>query len=272
MRLDRPIGTWLVLWPAMWALWIAGRGHPDGMRVALFALGALVMRSAGCVVNDIADRHIDPHVARTRDRPLAAGEISTAEAALLLFLLLAAAALLALLLDPPARWLAAAAAALAILYPFTKRWLPIPQLFLALAFAMAIPMAFIAECGRLPPIAWQLVAADLCWVVAYDTIYAMMDRDDDRRIGVGSTALLFGRWDRAAIGLLQAAALLLLATLDPPLPHPEAWWTAVALTALLFGWQQWLIRDRSRDGCMRAFLNNHPAGALLFLGLFFGGA
>ncbi|MDQ6963872.1 MAG: 4-hydroxybenzoate octaprenyltransferase [Mariprofundales bacterium] len=268
MRVDKPIGTWLVLWPALWALWIAGEGHPDGYIVVIFVAGAFLMRSAGCVINDFADRAIDPLVERTKERPLANGELSGSEAVLLSLLLLVVAGTLVLLLNRLTIILAVVAAVLAALYPFTKRWTYLPQLFLALAFAWAIPMAFAALCGELPAVAWLLLAADMAWVTAYDTIYAMVDRGDDVKIGVKSTAILFADWDRHVVALLYSVSLLLLIAVGVTLDFGWSYFSGVAAALLLFCYQLWLIRDRDRERCFTAFLNNHWVGLLLFCGLF----
>ncbi|MDX8408440.1 MAG: 4-hydroxybenzoate octaprenyltransferase [Mariprofundales bacterium] len=268
MRVNRPIGTWLVLWPALWALWIAGAGHPDGSTVAIFVAGAFLMRSAGCVINDYADRAIDPHVERTKDRPLARGKVSPREALLLAALLALTALALVLLLNRLTIALAMVALLLAAIYPFTKRWTNLPQVVLGLAFAWAIPMAFAAVLGEVPRIAWLLLAADICWVVAYDTIYAMVDREDDRTIGVKSTAILFGRFDRLMIGLLQLlfVAGLLVTCLVASLGVPFLIGLGGASVLLIY--QQWRIRDRDRQACFAAFLNSHWVGAIIFVGLF----
>ncbi|MDQ6951142.1 MAG: 4-hydroxybenzoate octaprenyltransferase [Mariprofundales bacterium] len=268
MRSDRPIGTWLVLWPALWSLWIAGNGHPDGTIVVIFVAGAFLMRSAGCIINDYADRKIDPHIERTKHRPLATGEVAPREALLLAALLALIAFALVLLLNRLTIALALVAVLLTAIYPFTKRWTHLPQLVLGLAFGWAIPMAFAAVLGEVPPIAWLLLAADICWVMAYDTIYAMVDRDDDLRIGVQSTAILFGSYDRLIIGLFQLTFLSLLLWMGwhHQLGIPAL--LGLLAAALLCGYQQWGIRKRGRDACLRAFLNNHPVGALIFFGVF----
>jgi len=268
MRLDKPIGSWLVLWPALWALWIAGEGHPDGFVVAVFVAGAVLMRSAGCVINDFADRAIDPLVARTKNRPLASGEVTSREALLLSALLLVAAAALVLLLNALTIQLAVVAALLAALYPFTKRWTHLPQLFLALAFAWAIPMAFAALQGEVPAAAWLLLAADMAWVVAYDTIYAMVDRDDDVKIGVKSTAVLLAKWDRHGIALLQMVCVILLVILGSQLGLGVPYFAGVLLVTLLLAYQLWLIKDRDQNLCFSAFLHNHWVGMVLFCALF----
>jgi len=268
MRLDKPIGTWLVLWPALWALWIAGEGHPDGFVVVIFVAGAFLMRSAGCVINDFADRAIDPLVARTKNRPLANGEVTSREALLLFVLLLVVAGALVLLLNRLTIALALVALGLAVLYPFTKRWIAFPQFFLALAFAWAIPMAFAALQGEVPAAAWLLLAADMAWVVAYDTMYAMVDRDDDVKIGVKSTAVLLAKWDRHGIATLQLISVILFVLLGVTIGLGWPYFTGIALVAVLLAYQLWLIKDRDQTLCFSAFLHNHWVGLVLFCALF----
>ncbi len=267
MRLDRPIGAYLLLWPTLWAVWISADGRPRAEIFTIFVVGVLLMRSAGCVINDYADRAFDPHVARTRDRPLAAGRVSTTEALVLFAILSLAALTLALRLDRLALLLALVGAFLAVTYPFIKRFLSIPQLYLGLSFGWGIPMAFAAELGRVPRVAWLLFLANLLWVTVYDTLYAMVDRDDDRKIGVRSTAILFGDSDRHIIAVLQAMTLLALALVGRR-AHLGAWYAAgLAVAAVLFVRQLWLIRRRERDACFRAFLNNHYVGMAVFIGI-----
>ena len=267
MRLDRPIGAYLLLWPTLWAVWISADGRPRAEIFTIFVVGVLLMRSVGCVINDYADRAFDPHVARTRDRPLAAGRVSTTEALVLFAILSLAALTLALRLDRLALLLALVGAFLAVTYPFIKRFLSIPQLYLGLSFGWGIPMAFAAELGRVPRVAWLLFLANLLWVTVYDTLYAMVDRDDDRKIGVRSTAILFGDSDRHIIAVLQAMTLLALALVGRR-AHLGAWYAAgLAVAAVLFVRQLWLIRRRERDACFRAFLNNHYVGMAVFIGI-----
>ena len=267
MRLDRPIGTWLLMWPTLWALWLAAEGFPDGGVLIIFVLGVIVMRAAGCVINDYADRHLDGHVQRTCQRPLATGEV-TAREALILFVLLGLAALGLVLFT---NWLTLMLAPLALLiasaYPFMKRYTHFPQVVLGAAFSMAIPMAFAAQTNSLPAALWLLFLANLLWTVAYDTAYAMEDREDDLKIGIKSTAVFFGRHDRLAIGLLQLATLLLLVLVGLAFDRGWAFYLGLAGMGGLFVWQQWLIKDRQRGPCLRAFLNNHYAGMLVFVGL-----
>ncbi|MDX8408306.1 MAG: 4-hydroxybenzoate octaprenyltransferase [Mariprofundaceae bacterium] len=268
MRVDRPIGTYLVAWPMLWALWVAGDGHPDAFIVVLFLLGAFLMRSAGCVINDFADRKIDGAVERTRERPLAAGEVSAMEALLLFAVLGLVALLLVLLMNRLTIELAFAAMVLAVVYPFMKRFTNLPQLFLGAAFAWSIPMAFAAVSNQVPTMAWLLFAATILWVIAYDTMYAMVDREDDLKIGVKSTAILFGRHDRLIIGLLQTGMLTLLLVAGLQLDLGMFFYAGLLGAAGLSAYQQTLIRERERQACFQAFLNNHYLGMLIFLGLF----
>jgi len=267
-RLNRPVGIWLLLWPTLWALWFASRGRPDGRLFAIFVAGTVLMRSAGCAVNDYADRSFDPHVKRTRGRPLAAGRISTVEA-LVLFAGLSLTALgLALQLNKLTLLLAVAGAALAVTYPFIKRFLSVPQLYLGVTFGWGIPMAFAAQLETPPPrVAWLLLLANVLWVTVYDTIYAMVDRDDDMKIGVRSTAILFGDADRHIIFILQAMTLLALYLIGRIMRMGG--WYQVGLVAggIFFLHQLWLIRARDREACLRAFLNNNYFGMCVFLGI-----
>ncbi|HUX73417.1 MAG TPA: 4-hydroxybenzoate octaprenyltransferase [Steroidobacteraceae bacterium] len=267
MRLDRPIGAYLLLWPTLWALWIAARGKPNPRIFAIFVAGVLLMRSAGCVINDYADRGFDPCVARTKDRPLASGRVSTQEALLLFALLALTALMLALQLNHLTLLLAIAGAFLAVTYPFIKRFLPLPQLYLGLSFGWGIPMAFAAESERLPQIAWLLFLANILWVTVYDTIYAMVDRDDDVKIGVRSTAILFGDSDRHIIAVLQAMTLLSLALVGRMAGLGPWYWTGLAAAGAFFLRQLWLIRGREPQACWHAFLNNHYVGMSVFIGI-----
>jgi len=267
MRMDKPIGTFLLLWPTLWALWIAGTGRPPALVVLVFALGVFLMRSAGCVINDYADRDIDPHVERTRQRPLAAGRIRPREALVLFALLGAGAFALVLLMNRLTVLLSLVGAVLAASYPFTKRVTHLPQFYLGAAFSWSIPMAFAAVTGAVPATAWWLVAANLLWVVAYDTMYAMADRAEDLRVGVKSTAILFGRYDRMIVGLLQLAALVLLVVVGVRLQLGVYYFGGVAAAAGFALYQQFLIRRREAAACFKAFLNNAWFGAAAFLGL-----
>ena len=267
MRLDRPIGIWLLLWPTLWAVWIAGKGKPKPEIFIIFVIGTVLMRSAGCAINDYADRSFDPHVARTRDRPLAAGRISTLEALVLFGILSLLALMLALQLNRLTLLLAVAGAFLAISYPFIKRFLSVPQMYLGITFGWGIPMAFSAQLEQVPRIAWLLLLANMLWVTVYDTIYAMVDRDDDIKIGVRSTAILFGDSDRHIIAVLQAMTLLALYLLGKILRMGYWYETGLAASAVFFIYQLWLIRARERDACFRAFLNNQYVGLSVFIGI-----
>ncbi len=267
VRLHRPIGILLLLWPTLWGLWVAGAGEPPVRMLLIFVLGVVLTRSAGCVINDYADRDFDPHVERTRDRPIAAGRVAPREALALFVALALLAFLLVLQLNAFALTLSLGALFLAVSYPFLKRYTHLPQLYLGIAFGWPILMAFAALTETLPPVAWTLFLANVCWSVAYDTQYSMVDRDDDIRIGVKSTAILFGTYDRLLVGVAHASTLgsLVLAgaiaTLGP-------WYYAGLLAAAgLALYQQHLMRNRDRDGCFRAFLNNNWFGAAVFAGL-----
>ena len=269
MRLDKPIGIWLLLWPALWGLWIAGAGRPDPRLLVIFVAGVVVARSAGCVINDYADRDFDLKVARTRDRPLAAGRVAPAEALFLFCALGLIAVWLALQLDPYAQLFAVAGALLAVTYPWLKRVVHVPQFYLGVAFGWSIPMAFAALIGEVPRIAWLLLTAVVLWAAVYDTMYAMVDREDDERIGVKSTAILFGEADRYIIAVMQAMTLLALwlvgneAGLGP-------WYRAgLCAAAVFFVYELWLIRRRKPEACFRAFNNNHYVGMVVFIGLAF---
>jgi 4-hydroxybenzoate polyprenyltransferase len=269
MRVDRPVGTMLLMWPTLWAVWIAGSGTPSLKVVVVFILGVIVMRAAGCVINDYADRDFDGHVSRTTDRPLAAGELQGHDALMLFAALLAVALVLVLLLNHFTVYLAFGGAFLAVLYPFTKRFTWLPQLFLGAAFSWAIPMAFAAETEAVPAYAWLLYIANLLWTMAYDTEYALCDREDDLQIGIKSTAILFGEADRLMIGVLQAMALLPLLLLGRQLEFGLFWYLGLAGATACFAWQHRLIRNREPGPCFRAFLNNQWAGASVFAGLWF---
>ncbi len=267
MRLHRPIGILLLAWPTLWALWIAGEGNPGWHVLVVFVSGVVLMRSAGCVINDYADRGFDPHVARTRDRPVAAGRVSPREALALFAMLCLIAFALVLTLNRLTILLSFAGAFLAATYPFLKRYTHLPQFYLGAAFGWGIPMAFAAQTGGVPPLAWVLFAANVFWAVAYDTAYAMVDRVDDLKVGVKSTAILFGRYDRAMIFLFHIVTIALLAMVGT-LAHLGLGYYAGLTAALgLAIYQQHLIRERERDGCFRAFLNNNWFGAAVFTGL-----
>ncbi len=267
MRIDNPIGIWLLLWPTLWALWLAGAGHPDGGLFVVFVLGVFFMRSAGCVLNDFADRKIDPYVERTRTRPIASGAVAPAEA-LTLFVVLALIAVgLATMLNRPAQLLAIIAAGLTLAYPFIKRYVSIPQLVLGTAFGWAVPMVFAAQTGETPQLAWLVFGTALVWAVIYDTFYAMVDREDDRKIGVKSTALLFGDTDLFVIAGLQLLMLLALVLIGIRAELGLTYYASVAIAAALMAYHQWLARDRAPAGCFAAFLHNHYIGMVLFIGI-----
>ena len=266
-RVDKPIGIYLLLWPTSWALWIAGAGKPSLANIAIFVLGVVLMRAAGCVINDVADRKVDGHVKRTEQRPLVSGRISTREALVFFAVLVGLSFALVLCTNVATIGLSVGGLVLAASYPFMKRYTHLPQVVLGAAFSWGMPMAFTAQTGHLPAAAWLLYAANLLWTVAYDTYYAMVDRDDDLRIGVKSTAVLFGRNDRLIIALLQGLAVvcLLLAGLQFGL---GGWFhLGVAGAIGCFAWESWLTRKRERNACFRAFLHNHWAGLLIFLGI-----
>ncbi|MGE3772708.1 MAG: 4-hydroxybenzoate octaprenyltransferase [Gammaproteobacteria bacterium] len=267
MRLHRPIGTLLLLWPTLWALWIAARGVPDLFVLAVFVLGTLLMRSAGCVINDYADRHFDGHVRRTRDRPLVAGEIEPRHALLLFVVLVLLAGLLVLTQNGLTIGLAFAALALASAYPFMKRHTYLPQVWLGASFAWSVPMAFAAQTGTLPPLAWLLLSAVVLWVLVYDTQYAMVDREDDLKIGLKSTAILFDEADRHIIGALQCLLLLDLWLVGRQADLGAPYHAGLAVAAALAVYQQWLIKDREPERCFRAFLNNNWFGVAIFAGI-----
>lgn len=267
MRADKPIGTYLVAWPMLWALWLAGQGHPDAGIVLVFIAGAFLMRSAGCVINDFADRKVDPHVERTRARPLATGEISAREAMGLFVALCLAAFALVLTTNPLTVYLSFGGVALAALYPFMKRYTHWPQVFLGAAFGWAVPMAFAAQSGDVPAAAWLVFAANVCWVVAYDTMYAMVDRDDDLKIGVKSTAILFGQWDRHIIGLFQLAFLALMVLAGRAFDLGPLFYIGLLVASGFAFYHQRLIRARQRDACFKAFLNNNLLGMAVFIAL-----
>ena len=267
MRIDKPIGIWLLMWPTLWALWLAGEGHPDQWLFVVFLLGVFIMRSAGCVFNDYVDRKIDPYVERTRTRPIACGAVAPAEA-LVLFLALSLIAIgLATMLNRPARLLAIVAAGLTIAYPFIKRVVSIPQFVLGAAFGWAVPMAFAAQTGETPQLAWLVFGAALVWAVIYDTFYAMVDREDDRKVGVKSTALLFGEVDLFVIAGLQLLMLVALSFVGLRAELGFWYFASVVGTAALMAYHQWLARDRQPAGCFAAFSHNHTIGLVIFIGI-----
>lgn len=266
-RLDRPIGILLLLWPTLWALWIAAGGVPETPLLVVFTLGTVLTRSAGCIINDFLDRDIDPFVQRTRERPLAARRISPHEAIALFVLLMLAALGLALLLDAATVRMAVVAALLMVSYPLFKRFFPAPQAWLGLAFGWAVPMAFMATLGEVPRIGWLLLLITVAWACVYDTLYAMADREDDRRLGVRSTALLFGSMDLLAVGCLQAIMLFGLWLAGRQAGFGAAYLAGLAVAAVLFGWQLWTARARAPDACLRAFRANNFVGMAVFAGI-----
>jgi 4-hydroxybenzoate polyprenyltransferase len=267
MRIDKPIGIWLLMWPTLWGLWLAGKGHPDQWLFVVFVLGVFIMRSAGCVLNDYVDRNIDPYVERTRTRPIACGAVAPAEA-LVLFVALSLIAIgLATMLNRPARLLAIVAAGLTIAYPFIKRVVSIPQFVLGAAFGWAVPMAFAAQTGETPQLAWLVFGAALVWAVIYDTFYAMVDREDDRKVGVKSTALLFGEVDLFVIAGLQLLMLVALTFVGLRAELGFWYFASVVGAAALMAYHQWLARDRQPAGCFAAFSHNHTIGLVIFVGI-----
>jgi 4-hydroxybenzoate polyprenyltransferase len=267
MRLHRPIGVWLLLWPTLWALWIAAAGRPDERIFLILVIGTIVVRSAGCVINDYADRKIDPHVARTADRPLAAGEVAPAEALLLFVALMLIALGLVLTLNTLTIAFAVAGAVITIIYPFTKRFLSTPQFVLGVAFAWGVPMAFAATAGDVPRVGWLLFLAAMIWVVVYDTQYAMTDRADDIKIGVRSTAILFGDLDRFFIGGLQILLLASLVLVGHSAALGKWYYGGLVAAGLFAAYQLYLIKDRDGVQAFRAFLNNAWFGAAVFAGI-----
>jgi 4-hydroxybenzoate polyprenyltransferase len=267
MRLDRPIGALLLLWPTLWALWLAGKGHPQPLVVTVFVLGVVAMRSAGCVINDYADRHVDPHVARTRLRPLAAGKVTPREALILFAVLCLAAFALVLLMNSLTVMMSLGGLVLAVVYPFMKRYTHLPQVVLGMAFGWAVPMAFAAQTGAVPPVAWLLFIATVLWATAYDTIYAMVDRPDDLRIGVKSTAILFGESDRLLIALIQALFFAGMILIGRQLHLGGFYYAGLAVAMGLAAYQMTLIWRRDPAGCLKAFLNNNWFGAVIFAGI-----
>ena len=267
MRLDKPIGILLLLWPTLWGLWIAAEGKPDIGVFIVFSLGVLLMRSAGCVINDYADRKIDPHVARTKQRPIAAGNISPREALWLFIGLCLTAFALVLFMNILTIQLSFVGVLLAFIYPFTKRYTYLPQVFLGLAFGWAVPMVFAAQTGEVPQLAWLLLTGTVLWATAYDTMYAMVDRPDDLRIGVKSTAILFGEADKVIIGIIQALLILVLVLVGRQAELGVFYYLGVLVAAGFSVYQQLLIRDRQPSDCFKAFLNNNWFGCAVFSGI-----
>ncbi|MDH5190953.1 MAG: 4-hydroxybenzoate octaprenyltransferase [Gammaproteobacteria bacterium] len=267
MRLDKPIGILLLLWPTLWALFIAGEGHPDGLVLFVFVTGVILMRSAGCVINDYADRKIDPYVTRTRERPIASGKISSKEALILFSVLCVSAFVLVLFMNKLTIMMSFVGAFLAATYPFMKRYTYLPQPYLGAAFGWAIPMAFAAQTGEVPVVAWLMFIAVVLWATAYDTMYAMVDRRDDLRIGVKSTAILFGDADRIIIGLIQLTLIWVLILVGRHLEFGIFYYMGIVVAAGMAGYQQYLIYKREPEKCFRAFLNNNWFGVAIFGGI-----
>ncbi|HAX09404.1 MAG TPA: 4-hydroxybenzoate octaprenyltransferase [Marinobacter hydrocarbonoclasticus] len=268
LRIDRPIGTLLLLWPTYWALWLAAEGAPSFANLLIFTLGVFFMRAAGCAINDFADRDWDRHVKRTKDRPLTAGRVRAWEAvALFAGLCLVSFLMVVLFTNSLTLYLSFGGALLAFIYPFMKRYTHLPQLFLGAAFSWAIPMAWAAEANQLSQLTWLLFTANVLWTVAYDTLYAMVDRDDDLKVGIKSTAILFGEADRAIIALLQTMVVVILVMVGQRAELGSFYYLGVVAMATLFVYHQYLARERSREDCFKAFLNNNWAGFAVFLGL-----
>jgi 4-hydroxybenzoate polyprenyltransferase len=267
IRFDKPIGTLLLLWPTLWALWIAAEGVPDLDLLVIFLLGTFLTRSAGCIINDLADRHVDGAVARTSGRPLVTGAVTIKEALVLFSALMLLAFGLVLLTNTLTIQLSIVAVLLASTYPFMKRYTHLPQVVLGLAFSWGIPMAFSAQINQLPPALWLLFLGNLWWIMAYDTKYAMVDREDDILAGVKSTAILFGVYDRLAVAILQLLCLLTLYLAGREFSLGLYFKLSLIVAAAMFGYQQYLIRDRDRDACFRAFLHNNWVGLAIFVGI-----
>ncbi|MCG9642226.1 4-hydroxybenzoate octaprenyltransferase [Vibrio sp. Isolate34] len=267
-RMNRPIGTLLLLWPTLWSLIIAAQGMPDLDVLVVFVLGVVLMRSAGCVINDFADRKVDGHVKRTKQRPLPSGLVSSKEAIILFLVLAVVSFLLVLTMNPLTIKLSFIGVGLAFIYPFMKRFTHLPQLFLGLAFSWAIPMAWAAQTNELPSIVWFIFVINALWTIAYDTQYAMVDRDDDLKIGIKSTAILFGRFDKLIAGSLQLVTLAMLIALGMHYHLGDTFYWSLLVAGSLFVYQQHLMRHRDRDLCFQAFLNNNYVGMAVTVGLF----
>ncbi|WP_163923097.1 4-hydroxybenzoate octaprenyltransferase [Photobacterium sp. Alg240-V54] len=266
-RFDRPIGSLLLLWPTLWALFLAGDGFPKLDVLVVFVLGVVFMRAAGCVINDFADRNVDGHVKRTAHRPMPSGKVSEREALGLFILLVLVSFLLVLTMNNLTIMLSVVAVILAAAYPFMKRYTHLPQLVLGAAFGWSIPMAYAAQSGTLPAVAWLLFVANILWTIAYDTLYAMVDRDDDLKVGIKSTAILFGRFDKLIVGILQLATIMLLIAIGGILQLSQGYYWALLVASALFVYQQMLIQSRQREQCFKAFLNNNYVGMVIFIGI-----
>ncbi len=268
MRMDRPIGTWLLLWPTFWALWIAAQGIPPVDIIFIFALGVFIMRSAGCVINDYADRDIDKHIERTKNRPITSGKVSSREALLLFAVCILSAFVLVLFLNLYTILLSIVALLLAAVYPFMKRYTHYPQIVLGMAFSWAIPMGFAAQLNAIPPVAWLLYGVTILWIVSYDTMYAMADKEEDLKIGVKSTAIIFADNDRLIIGLLQLCFTLGMLLVAWLVQGGVFFYLGIAGSVIFSLYQQYLIRERDKKRCFQAFLNNHWLGMVIFIGIF----
>ncbi|SMY36987.1 4-hydroxybenzoate octaprenyltransferase [Photobacterium andalusiense] len=266
-RFDRPIGSLLLLWPTLWALFLAADGLPKTDVLLVFVFGVVFMRAAGCVINDFADRNVDGHVKRTANRPMPSGKVSEREALGLFSLLVLVSFLLVLTMNNLTIMLSVVAVILAAAYPFMKRYTHLPQLVLGAAFGWSIPMAYAAQSGTLPAVAWLLFVANILWTIAYDTLYAMVDRDDDLKVGIKSTAILFGRFDKLIVGLLQLATIILLIAIGGILQLSQGYYWALLIASALFVYQQMLIQGRQREQCFKAFLNNNYVGMVIFIGI-----
>ncbi|PHS72394.1 MAG: 4-hydroxybenzoate octaprenyltransferase [Cycloclasticus sp.] len=266
-RLNKPIGILLLLWPTYWALWIASNGRPDLLVFIVFTLGVVMMRSAGCVINDYADRKIDQQVERTKLRPISAGQVAPIEALQLFAVLVFVSLLLVLLMNPLTIWLSAGGVVLAVLYPFMKRHTHLPQVFLGMAFGWAVPMVYAAQTNSVPPIAWLLFVATVIWAVVYDTMYAMVDREDDLKIGVKSTAILFGELDKIMIGFFQLLFFITLLIIGQKAELGTAYFISLGIALLFAIYHQYLIKDRDEAKCFNAFLNNNWLGLVVFVGI-----
>ena len=267
MRLDKPIGILLLLWPTLWGLWISSYGRPNWVILWIFVLGTVLMRSAGCVINDYFDRDIDRHVARTQSRPLASGQVSTQEALLLAAVLALLAFSLILTLDRLVIVLSVPALLIAATYPFTKRFFVIPQAYLGIAFGFGIPMAYAANLGAVPLVAWVLLLANMFWAIAYDTEYAMVDRDDDIRIGIKTSAITFGKYDVLAVMVCYATMLVILAGVGLRFKFGAFYYAGLLAAAGIMGYHYTLIKNHERDKCFKAFLHNNWVGAAIFAGI-----
>jgi 4-hydroxybenzoate polyprenyltransferase len=265
--MHKPIGILLLLWPMYWALWIASNGKPDILVFIVFTLGVVMMRSAGCVINDYADRKVDPHVARTKDRPIATGQVKPVEALQLFAALIVLSFLLVLLMNPLTVWLSFGGVFLAALYPFMKRHTHLPQVFLGAAFGWAVPMVYAAQTNTVPALAWLLFVTTVVWAVIYDTMYAMVDRDDDLKIGVKSTAILFGELDKVMIGFFQILFFIALMLIGQKAELGVVYFAGVFIAFLFALYHQFLIKDRLPAKCMAAFLNNNWLGLSVFVGV-----